>query len=101
MTWEEELEQALRSGMKYCFAPLPSGSYPTINNEEFLGTEGSQGFLYFMQSFVSDLRKKAFYAGYSYGVVDAMADVGNEAFVLDRDVSKYGASRAWDKEEAK
>ena len=98
-SWRYELEEILRTGMRYCF-PAISGKYPEIVEDEFAGKDGDahgiggeSGFLDGVLSLVSDLRKKAFLKGYTAGARDSAHDL-NAAF--DEDISKIGASRAFE-----
>lgn len=94
--WKVELQELLVNGMRYCFKPV-DGRYPELDEDELVGSPEEAGFLDRLEGLVNDLRKKAFYRAYELGARDAALDGG---FEFDAELSRYGASKAWEEMEA-
>ncbi len=93
------IEEALRSGWKYCFKPNEKGEFPTLDELEFMGDEKDAGFIDFMSSLVEDIERKAFFKGYQKGASDCYADLPDaakaELTMLD-ELNEQGAWRAYE-----
>ena len=109
MSWKKQLEEALRSGMKYCF-PTILGQFPTLDEAEFSGSPadsngmgGESGFLDFVTDLVDSFRRKVFFKAYEMGVRDCLEDIKrtNPGFdaSFDIDLNKIGASKRWEESE--
>lgn len=94
MNWKAQVDEILQ-GMKYCFTPV-EGKYPELDRKAYEETEeGSLGFLDLVLSLVSDLRKKAYFAGYKKGASDACVDMGKAEHEFDEQLAESGAWRGW------
>lgn len=63
---------------------------------EFYGTDAEPGFLDAVASTVNYERRLAFFAGYRFGVKDAVIDLGSPDFEIDEQVGNIGAWKAWE-----
>ena len=93
------IEEALRSGWKYCFKPDEKGSFPILDELEFMGDDKDAGFIDFITSLVEDIERKAFFKGYQKGAWDCFNDLPDaaksELTMLD-ELNEQGAWKAYE-----
>ena len=96
------VEDALRSGWKYCFKPNEKGEFPTLDELAFMGDEKDAGFVDFITSLLNDIEKRAFFSGYKMGASDLYQDTP-ETFkaelAFEPGLNEVGAWRAWESRE--